>query len=244
MTALYSNMNANRKSMIALLLGSFLLFPIITLTSAYASNNEEEWKAVYTIGKFLYSDPPKPDQIFKIQYRVINGTTEEFNAPYYDTIGGIVAKVNSSNDGTLEVKFPRNYPYTNEKHLRDVNGDTVIIIVNNIDVKPEYAVTDCFFLFSIPFTGSSIIDLALALILINSPHRGDDVPDSCIPQTLVEDVPVRKDGTISPLHQFRAGVAAEDIVCNEGLELVIRPDGKPYCVTPPTVKILNELWNK
>lgn len=239
MIALYSNMNSNRKSMIALLLGSFLLFSIITLTSVHTSSNEEEWKAAYTVGKFLYSDPPKPDQIFKVQYRVINGTIEEFNARGM----AIRSQANSSNDGILEIKFPRNYPYTDEKHLRDVNGDNVIIIVNNIDVKPEYAITDCFFIFSIPFTDSSEIELVWALIGGNDPHRGDDVPDSCIPETVVEDVPVRNDGTIAPLHQFRADVNEEDIVCNEGLELLIRSDGKPYCVTPSTAKELKERWN-
>lgn len=70
------------------------------------------------------------------------------------------------------------------------------------------------------------------------------VADSCIPQTVIKDVPVRNDNTIAPLHQFKAGVAAEDIVCKEGFKIVIRADGKPFCVTPSTAKELIERWNK
>jgi hypothetical protein len=51
------------------------------------------------------------------------------------------------------------------------------------------------------------------------------------------DVPVRKDGSISPLQQFKAGVTADSIVCKDAFNadqvyrLVVHPDGKPYCVT-------------
>jgi hypothetical protein len=50
-------------------------------------------------------------------------------------------------------------------------------------------------------------------------------------------VPVRKDGSISPLQQFKAGVTADSIVCKDAFNadqvyrLVVHPDGKPYCVT-------------
>lgn len=209
-----------------------------------------EWETVHTVGKFLNFElhwlkvPPKPDQTFKMQYRVINGTVEEFyvaNIPERKILGQIVAQVNSNNDGILEILFPRNFPYTNEGYARDVNGDNASFIVNGQFVEYNFGLSDCFFLFSVPFTGSSEIELLWSHILINTPHDGDNIPYSCIPQTLV-DVPVRNDGTIATLYQLRVGVAAEDVLCREGLGLVIRSDGKPYCVTPSTAERLAELW--
>ena len=234
-------MNVYCKPVIVLLIGSFLFLSILS-TSIYASSNNEEWKTGYSVGKFLTADPPRPDQIFKIQYRVLNGTVEGFNVVYEldgEIFGVLVFQVGSSNESILEIKVPRNYPYA-----IDATGLGEPIAYERLSsVKLEYKIdmTDCFYLFSVPFNGNSKIEL---IWVIPSYPPSNDVPNSCIRETLVEDVPVRKDGTISPLHQFRAGIAAEDIICNEGLELVIRPDGKPYCVILPTAKILDELWNK
>jgi hypothetical protein len=41
---------------------------VLSISTAQASHIGEDSKTAYTVGKFLYSDPPKPDQIFKIQY--------------------------------------------------------------------------------------------------------------------------------------------------------------------------------
>lgn len=202
-----------------------------------------EWKTVHAVGTFLNSKPPKPDQIFKIQYRIINGTIEKFNVlnmPDKGITGDIVAEVTSAGNGRLEIQFPRNYPYTNSENM-DAKGSSAIILINGRDAEFRFGITDCFFLFSIPFTVASEIQLAWTYILVATPYHGDYIPYQCILQTV--DVPVREDGTISSLHQFRAGVKAEDIVCKEGLELIIKPNGKPYCVTPSTAKELNELWN-
>jgi hypothetical protein len=72
-------------------------------------SEEQEWETVYVVGKFLYSEPPIPDQIFKVQYRVVNGTVEKFVAGPF----GAVAIVNAKGNGVLEIIYPRNYPYTN-----------------------------------------------------------------------------------------------------------------------------------
>mgnify|MGYP003334351050 FL=1 len=44
----------------------------------------------------------------------------------------------------------------------------------------------------------------------------------------------------SPRNQMKQGVSAEDIVCNEGLELVIRTNGMPACVRPETADRMQE----
>lgn len=213
------------------------------------SGTKREWETSYMVGKFLYSKPPKLDQLFKVQYRVINGIVEQFTV--YDWTfwpGSVGARVNSDSDGILKIKFPRNYPYYIDVlgQDRNVNGTNASVSVNGEDsifgnIIFEKEITDCFFVFSIPFTRSNEIRLGWTGPPVGAPHRGDNIPYSCIPETLV-DVPVRTDGTISPLHQFWAGVKTEDIVCKEGFELVIRSDGKPYCMTPSTAERLADLW--
>src|SRR6185312_14687771 len=49
---------------------------------------------------------------------------------------------------------------------------------------------------------------------------------------------------VSPLKQFKGGVAANDIKCKEGLQLVIKSeDGYPACVKPDTAIVLvNHRW--
>jgi hypothetical protein len=202
----------------------------------------EGWKTAYVVGKFLNSEPPKPDQIFRIEYRVINGTVESFDMQQKieDVIMGttIVAKVDSSSNGVLEVKFPRNFPYSNSES----GIERFLAFTGNTEVQDNRTTDECFFVFSLPFTDNSSIEIATESILTKAPYHGDDIPDSCASQT-TKDAPIRQDGTISPLHQFRAGVAAEDIMCKEGLDLVISPNGKPYCAKPDTAKMLAERWN-
>ena len=44
----------------------------------------------------------------------------------------------------------------------------------------------------------------------------------------------------SPKKQMKKGIAAEDVVCKEGLNLVIRSNGAPACLKPTTVEIFLE----
>ena len=44
----------------------------------------------------------------------------------------------------------------------------------------------------------------------------------------------------SPRNQMKQGVSAEDILCNEGLDLVIRTNGMPACVRPETADRMQE----
>jgi hypothetical protein len=59
----------------------------------------------------------------------------------------------------------------------------------------------------------------------------------------VQNIPTKKDGTIAPLQQYRAGVAAKDIMCPEKYTiLVIRSDGSPYCVNQQIPIFLYKVW--
>ena len=51
---------------------------------------------------------------------------------------------------------------------------------------------------------------------------------------------------LPPLAQFKSGIAAKDIQCQQGLQLIIKAkDGNPACVRPDTaVKLLDRGWAK
>jgi len=214
---------------------SFLMLNLVLFTSPVGASSED-WKIANIVGRFVNSEPTKPDQIFKIQYRVVNGTVENFRAP-----NEIIAEVNANDSGVLEIKFPRNYPYTND--ISNTGGEPVLFI-NGQSSAPEYTATECFLAFSIPFVGNSEIGLVWSYLTTDDPYHGDNVPESCIDQAVVKDVPVKKNGTIRPLNQVRAGVAPEDVRCPEGMQVLVRPaDNKPYCAPPHILDMLKDRWN-
>jgi YVTN family beta-propeller protein len=160
-------------------------------TAAPAASPGEGWETARITGKFVNSLPPRPDQVFNVYYRAVNGKVESFN-----TTQGIVAKVagSGSSKGLLEVLFPRNFPYTNSGEgigtfeIYDKSHDRVIID------GARRSTTDCFFVFSIPFEGAasgSEIELRWAYLAWERPYHGDAVPAGCIPQTLVEVTPAQ-----------------------------------------------------
>ncbi|WP_415281632.1 hypothetical protein [Candidatus Nitrososphaera sp. FF02] len=216
-----------------------LLVVLLLPAAIPASASSDGWQTAYSVGEFYYNEPPRPDQIFKIYYLAAGGTVESFDAR-----GGVSSTV--SGEGTLEVKWPRNYPYTNEptadfaQPIFFINGTGTFL-----SFPPD--MSECFFEFSIPFSGSSEIGFAWTYLATNFPSYGDEIPEDCMPETTV-DVPVRKDGSISPLQQFKAGVPAKSIVCKDAFDadqmyrLVVHPSGKPYCVTRESATELIQRW--
>jgi len=125
---------------------------VIVGNNVFADNvTSTEWKVQHVIGKFLYSDPPKSDQVFNFQYRVVNGTLENLTI---DQQGSTTAKVNSIDQGMLELRIPRNYPSTNINTTIPYQS----VDVNGVDIySPKYSVkaTDCFFEYTIPSLAGS-----------------------------------------------------------------------------------------
>lgn len=62
--------------------------------SVIQTNHESEWKTVYVVGKFSYTEPRKSDQIFKIQYRAVNGTIDTVAAKF-----GFSGNINATDSG-------------------------------------------------------------------------------------------------------------------------------------------------
>lgn len=189
-------MMVNHKYAIASILVLFLMLSISLITiipaaaSADNSTATENWKTANAVGKFLNSDPPKPDQIFKIHYRVINGTLERFDIKQKVldvlVLNGVEAKITSTGSGILEIKFPRNFPYTSSQSGIE---NIIFYIENRFVGETQGTTTDCFFVFSVPYTGSAEIEMVIPTILMKAPYHGDDIPDSCMAQTVAADAP-------------------------------------------------------
>lgn len=236
---------------------AFLIF-IVSITSAYADNSD--WKTLELIGKYTNSQPPKPDQTFIVQYRVINATLESVVAK-----DGLEFVANTTEKGILEVKVPRNYPYANfadrEGFYLFINGygteayylpETTPMtdqvrskIINDINRPPPHPYTfsektDCHFVFSVPFYTFAKIGIGYGGNgLITSPYYGDDVPEYCIKETIV-DTNNNLQRYQSPQKQIQEGTELYSINCNEGLYRAIRQNEKPACLSLETLRIFYE----
>jgi len=218
---------------------SLLIITGSTILPVFGDNSSNikntEWKTIPTVGKYLYNEPPKPAQIFNVQYRVVNGTLDSIISG--DGSYGIEVSTEKEN-GLFELKIPLNYPYTNFHNV--TNGQTYIVLVNDTDVghiSSPSRLDECFFGFSIPFSGNVRINLGSAQIPEHFPYHGDEVPDRCINDTIL---------SISPLKQLKSGISANDIVCKEGFELIYKSkNDSPACVKPVSVqKLVTWGWAK
>ncbi|MEM2140432.1 hypothetical protein [Nitrososphaera sp.] len=220
------------KSAVGYLLVFMALTSVILPVPASAS---QDWQTHYTVNGFVNTGPPDPYQIFKVHYQVINGTLEDFRMPYVEYAHYMQANVTSNGNGVLEIRFPKNYPNANVDW-----GAGALFFVGQQEVIPDHDNADeCFYEYSVSFTEDTVIDVVWGDYMTGEPFRGVDVSESCIPNTLVQDVVKTKDGIITPYQQMKAGVKLDEIVC----ELVVHPSGKIYCVTPPSAEILKQRWN-
>ena len=212
---------------------------------AFASDTDNpQWHKYYQLGKFIYSKPPKPDQIFIYQYTVTNGTMIEFKGE----VGAFTAQIQSNGNASFEIKIPRNFPYTDQLENGPRYGDTSPLFLmdvppfgspqkdfaNTKTLKPANKTSDCFFTYSIPFSGNHKIQFAWTYMLSSSfPYHGDIIPQYCNDQTIA--------GYIPPLQQIKAGVDPKDVKCMQDLRLVVKSElGFPVCVKSDTAKKLIE----
>ncbi|MGH2611763.1 MAG: hypothetical protein ACRDFB_01785 [Rhabdochlamydiaceae bacterium] len=146
-------------------------------------NSTTNWTVQNVTGKFLYSNPPKHDQIFKFQYRVTNGVLQNLTI---NQLGSYVAKVDSTLSTRFELKIPRNYPYSN------IGRPIVSVLVNGVELDPQkysFMTTDCFFDFSIPFSGKETTSISFAYHPEAEPFQGDQVPQYCLQETTIPEFP-------------------------------------------------------
>lgn len=220
---------------------SIIIFSTNISESAHADGSYDgDWHKYYLVGKFVGSDPPEPNKIFVFQYKITNGTIKSISSKD----GVLAVNVHGTKNGVLEIKFPRNYPYTNTpKNWPDSisHADIPFLLINGAEeLRYSSKITDCFFTYRIPFSNDSKIELIWTYLLSNNlyPHRGDDVPQYCIAQTIAEN--------LSPLQQIQAGVSNQDVQCAIGFEFVIKTsNSSPACVKPETkIKLIERGWAK
>jgi len=237
----------------------YFTFFLLSISLSYVYADNTDWQKLELVGKYTNSQPPKPDQTFKVQYRITNATLEYVEAKDY----GITFVANTTDKGILEVMFPRNYPYANFAGRDDlylfINGygtDAYYLpestpmmdhvrpkIINDINRPPPHPTTfseksDCYFVFYVPFYTFAEIAIGYGSNgLIPSPYYGDDVPEHCIAKTVV-DTDITKHST--PLKQFKSGIPSDEIKCRNTLILIQKYDGSPACVKPESIPKLIE----
>lgn len=219
------------------------LLPIFYFANSYisfadSSEDDENWHNYYLLGRFFDTDSSKFNKIFLFQYRTVNGTVDLFT---HDDIPGFIAETHSDRKGLFEIKFPRNYPYTNNPNPTS-NNHNFIVLINKTETDSFTMKKDeCHFVFSIPYSGQTQIKLYWTYLLSQSEvykRHGDEIPKQCINETIVDGLP--------PSQQFKAGVEAQNIQCKESLQLVIKSiDGSPACVKPETkTELIKRGWAK
>ncbi|MGI0008494.1 MAG: hypothetical protein ACRD92_02630 [Nitrosopumilaceae archaeon] len=217
---------------------SLLLIPYFThlaFSLSESIENHKNWEKHYLLGQFSDTDL-ESNKIFLFEYRSINGMVDSFT---HDGFSTLVAETHD-NDGVFKLKFPRNYPYTNDP--KQSPGANFLVLENGIETASfTKRIDECHFVFSIPYSGQTQIKIAWTYLLSESEllkNHGDEIPEHCINQTIV-------DG-LRPLHQFKAGVESNYIQCKEEFELAIKSsDGTPACVKPATkLKLIERGWTK
>jgi hypothetical protein len=225
-----------------LLIPLLMIFAICLFDNVFAENIDEKQWQNYFLGKSVNNKPPKSDQLFKFQFRVTNGTINKLTQDY-DT-GSIIADVYSSSNSTLEIKFPRNYPFMQGYDNASVHYTPLVYFATKYVLNStEYTVNslDCFFVYSIPFSGNSKVSMVIAYPLISglpNIYHGDNIPQSCNSQTIASYLP--------PLKQIRDGITPNNVSCMNGFVTVLHnTNNLPACVKPDTSKILVERgWAK
>ena len=214
---------------------SILILNLQYPVNILADDNVSEWNVKHVTGKFLYTDPPKPDQVFNFYYRVINGTIDSITIDHEE---GYTAKVHSTGQGIFELRVPKNYPYSNTSG-NPPPIDLPVIMVNGSDIYPpdySFVPRECFFEYSIPFSGDSTIAMGFTNLSAAIPWEGYKVPFHCLEETIYNFTMTERP---TPLEQIRTGTMPEDVICGDRSTLVIRKGGNSAaCVSPESASKL------
>lgn len=221
---------------------SILIIPAICLSNiAFADGvNSTQWNN-YFLGKSVDDNIHKSYQIFRFQYKVTNGTMDKL-AQGSNGSEDLTSNLHSTNNGTFYLKVPRNYPSVQEYDNASAQPTPgVYFILNGVQAHYSVSTLDCFFVYSIPFSGNSEMEIIFsypAAYDLQNVRHGYDISSSCNRQTIVSYMP--------PLEQIRAGIEPKNVQCVTGLVTVLHPgNNMPSCVNHETLKILVERgWAK
>ena len=173
---------------------------------------------------------------YRFFYSVINGTVEndvELNLGH----SGIRTKILPSDDSgnsTFNLIMPKNFPYGNAPGTDEItliqNGDGLFLYETDYVTESE-----CFYKLSIP-----IEEPTSMILYFNSISEGmrdaTDVVNTCLSKTIVE---YQNNSLINtPIQQLKEGIVIDDISCKYPLELYLKDDTKPLCLSPKTFEKL------
>jgi|GEM_PF-2522447 len=212
---------------------SILILNLQYPVNVLAADNATEWNVEHVTGEFLYSDPPKPDQVFNFYYRAINGIIESITIEQEE---GYTAKVHSTGQGIFELRVPKNYPITNVPLGARPFTD---VMVDDLSIKPReymFVATECFFEYSIPFSGDTTVHVGIPQYTETIPWHGKRVPFHCLEETIYNFTMTERPRA---LEQIRTGTMPEDVICDDRSTLVIKREGNSAaCVFPESASKL------
>ena len=201
--------------------------------------NDIQWRN-YFLGTSTDHNTSQYNQIFKFQFGVINGIIDKLT---YDSIAkDTIIEAHSIHNGTLYIKFPRSYPFAQGYSNASAHYEPFVsFLLNGTNDRYPMSKSDCFFVYSVPFSGNSRVDMIITYPSISdlpNIYHGDTVSPLCNYQTIVSYMP--------PLEQINAGVDPKDVQCITEFVVLLHPGNKmPVCVKPNTSKILVERgWAK
>ncbi len=237
---MYSSVNMTQVVTV-MIISTTIIFSMLQFAHSVENDsyNDFELKTDYVIGRFFHSEPSKDDKFFVIHHNVINGSLIEVKQNVRDA--GIKFNITSTDNGSLYVEIPRNYPYSNQPWFDPfviINGEEMRKDVDYILEKGE-----CFYKFTTSFSGNSIIEIAFAHIPEHIPFISEQVSADCTERTIAPDPPTLDFSYLSPLDQFKSGKKISEIQCKFNLRLIEKINGTPACVTPETkIKLIERGW--
>src|SRR3989338_5618723 len=137
-------------------------FTILSVANADENNTLENSisETSYIVGRYFNTQPHKEDQIFIVNYTIVDGSLNEIKQNVIDA--GVRINISSMKNGMFQIYIPRNYPHSNQPWFEPfviVNGYELLI-----DSDYFLDVEECFYKFSIPFSNDSILEIAFAHI--------------------------------------------------------------------------------
>lgn len=199
----------------------------------------KDWNELQIVGKYPGSNIS--DQIFKFQYVVINGKIKNIQSVSGSINVELTVRENST--GTFAFKIPRNYPYTDHNDAQHPGHGLEIFTLSKAigEVYSNVIKSDCFYDVWVPFSKNSTIEFGFQYSYLQGGtfHGDKDVPRYCLSQTIVDESQ-DEISNLMPLKQVKAGVNPYNISCKDGMQLVVKHDEQPACVSQSTASKLFE----
>lgn len=219
-----------------LYLGIILTFLLVAISDAKPIHAESS-DPVQIINVQVQPNIIKVNDTFLLNMTIVNNST----FPIYLTSGSCTPAFSVLFDAHAKLVYP-NIICTTEARLQKVDPQSHVIISNANKPGVIYQAVQ---------PGTATVNITLPYYAKNqtaTDYSNIYYSASKSFRFLIRDAnsdssgpPIPTAGTILPLEQFKAGTPANDVKCNDGLQLLIKAeDGSPACVKPDTAQKLVE----